>query len=102
MRATFALLTNRHIEDQINQVAWQIHLRFRTGVQPRCLAPHVSLKQPFEIGEKLDVLERYLADFAATVAPVDIELTEFFVWETVFAVDVKETTISRTLHNRLN
>src|SRR6266511_3338836 len=99
MRATFALLTNRHIEDQINQVAWQIHLRFRTGVQPRCLAPHVSLKQPFEIGEKLDVLERYLADFAA---PVDIELTEFFVWETVFAVDVKETTISRTLHNRLN
>jgi hypothetical protein len=36
MRATFALLTNRHIENQINRLAWQINLHFQTGVQPRC------------------------------------------------------------------
>jgi 2'-5' RNA ligase len=102
MRATFALLTNRHIENQINWLAWQINLRFQTGVQPRCLAAHVSLKQPFDIGDNLDTLERYMADFAATVPPVDIELADFFVWETVFAVDVRETTTLRTLHNRLN
>ena len=102
MRATFALLTNRHIENQINRLAWQIHLRWYTGVQPRCLAPHVSLKQPFDIGDKLDVLEQYMTDVTATVPPITLELTDFFVWETVFAVNVKETTILRTLHNRLN
>ena len=102
MRATFALLTNRQIENQINRLAWQINLRFQTGVQPRCLAPHVSLKQPFDIGDRLDALEQYMAGFATTVPPVDIELTDFFVWETVFAVNVKETKTLRTLHNRLN
>src|SRR5690349_11338394 len=102
MRATFALLTNRHIENQVNRLAWQINLRFQTGVQPRCLAAHVSLKQPFDIGANLALLEHYMVDFAATVPPVAIELTECFVWETVFAVGVKETATLRALHNRLN
>jgi 2'-5' RNA ligase len=102
VRATFALLTNRVIENQVNSLAWQIHLRWYTGVTPRCLAPHISLKQPFDIGDDLKVIEQYMAAFASTVAPVPIELTGYYNWETTFAVEVKENPALRALHDRLN
>lgn len=102
MRATFALLTNRDIENAVNRLAWQINLRWHTGVTPRCLAPHVSLKQPFDIGHDLGTLERYMVALASDVPPLPIELTGFFVWEMVFGLDVKETPALRALHDRLN
>ena len=102
MRATFALLTNRDIENAVNRLAWQINLRWHTGVTPRCLAPHISLKQPFEIGQNLAALERYMVAFASDVPPLSIELTAFYLWETVLALDVKETPALRALHDRLN
>jgi 2'-5' RNA ligase len=102
VRATFALLTNRDIENAVNRLAWQINLRWHTGVTPRCLAPHISLKQPFEIGHDLAALERYMAAFTSDVPPVPIDLTGFYAWETVFGLDVKETPVLRALHYRLN
>ena len=102
MKATFALLTNRDIENRISRLAWQIHLRWYAGVTPRCLAPHISLKQPFDIGADLEALEQYMVAFASTIAPVPIELADFYNWETGFAVYVKENSALRVLHDRLN
>lgn len=102
MKATLALLTNRKIENRVNHLAWQIHRRWNTGLQPRCLPAHISLKQPFEIGEDLNALEGYLAKFSTDVAPFPIHLGEFYVWETVFGVQVQETYPLHDLHDRLN
>jgi 2'-5' RNA ligase len=102
VKATLALLTDRNIENRVNRLAWGIHRRWRTGVRPRCLPAHVSLKQPFEIGDGLDALEGYAAGLAAEVAPFAVEADGFFGWETVFGVAVRDSATLRGLHERLN
>ena len=102
MRATFALLTDRTVENAVNRLAWQIHLGWVTGVGVRRLAPHVSLKQPFDIGEDLAALERYMTRFAADVPPLHVRLRGLCVWRTVLSIGVDETPALRALHERLN
>ena len=102
MRATFALLTPRPLENRFSKLGWDINLRWKTGVQARCLAPHISLKQPFHIGDNLGLLEAYMATFATSIPPFQVELKDFRVWESFFVVHVEETPILRDLHNRLN
>lgn len=102
MYATFALLLDRAIENAVNRIAWEIHLRWRTGVGVRRLPPHISLKQPFSIGDDLNRAEEYLATFAASVAPFCIRTDGFYARETVFGISIIETLELRALHNRLN
>ena len=77
-------------------------MRWRTGVDVRRLAPHVSLKQPFEVGDDLSKVQKYFTAFAASVPPQALTLSGLTVWDTVFAVAVKEKRSLRTLHDRLN
>ena len=102
MKAAIALLTDRAIENAVQRLAWRIHLRWRTGIAPRCLPAHVSLKQPFAFGDDLDGLETYLVDFAQQVAPQPIALGDFTVRESVLGIAVHETDTLRALHDRLN
>ena len=102
MKAGFALLTDRTVENTVNRLAWDVHLRWQTGVAARCYPAHISLKQPFEIGDRLAEMEGYMAQFAASIPPLPIELRGLFVWETVLGIDVGETPALRELHNRLN
>jgi 2'-5' RNA ligase len=102
MKAGFALLTDRTVENVVSRLAWDIHMRWQTGVMARALPPHVSLKQPCEIGDRLAEFTAYMAAFAASIPPLPIELGQLYVWENVVGIEVRETPALRELHNRLN
>jgi 2'-5' RNA ligase len=102
MKACFALLTNRAIENSVNHLAWDIHMRWQIGLMARCHPAHITLKQPCEIGDRLQEWTAYMASFAASIPPLPIELTGLYVWDTVLGIDVRETPALRELHNRLN
>jgi 2'-5' RNA ligase len=102
MKAGLALLTNRAVENAVNRLAWDIHQRWQIGVAARCYPAHISLKQPFEIGDRLADMEAFMADFASSIPPLPVELAGLYIWETVLCVDVRETPALRELHNRLN
>jgi 2'-5' RNA ligase len=102
MKAGFALLTNRTVENAVNRLAWDIHTRWQTGVMARALPPHISLKQPCEIGDRLAEFMDYMALFAASIPPLAIDLAGLYVWENVLGINVRETSALRELHNRLN
>ncbi len=102
MKAAYALLVPRAIENRVQHLAWDIHRRWRTGVRPRGIPPHVSLKQPFDVGDDLAAAENCLADFAREVGPVSIRCRGYLRWDTVLAVDVEPTATLRGLHARVN
>jgi 2'-5' RNA ligase len=102
MKAGFALLTNRTVENAVNRLAWDIHTRWAIGVASRCYPAHISLKQPFELGNRLTEFEAYMAAFTASTPPLQIEVGKLLLWDTVLVFDVRETPTLRGLHNRLN
>lgn len=109
MKATFALLANNEIHNTVRKLSWDIHRKYRTGIDVTRLPPHISLKQPFEISD-LDALEKYMTELAGTLIPFDVELTELqLVGATIDGLDtgilwlnVQETELLRQLHNRVN
>jgi 2'-5' RNA ligase len=102
MKAGFALLASRTVENAVNRLAWDIHTRWGTGVSARCYPAHISLKQPFELGNRLPEFEAYMAAFTASTPPLEIEVGRLLLWDTVLVFDVRETPTLRSLHNRLN
>jgi 2'-5' RNA ligase len=102
MKAGLALLADRTVANAVNRLAWDVHARWQVGVAARCYPAHISLKQPFELGERLADMEAYTASFASSLAPLPITLDTLFVWDTVLGIDVRETAALRALHNRLN
>jgi 2'-5' RNA ligase len=102
MKAAFALLTDRTVENFVNRLAWDIHRQWQTGVAARCYPAHISLKQPFAIGERLAEMEAYMARLAASIPPLPIEPAALYAWESVLGIDLVETPALRELHNRLN
>lgn len=109
MKATFALLADRDIYNRVRKLGWQLHQAFHMGAVHWQLPPHVSLKQPFGVAD-LAQLEAYMAEFAASVAPFTVELTELQlqiarvreVEHGILWLDVRETLALRQLHDRLN
>lgn len=109
MRAAFALLANHKIHNIVRKLSWEIHQKYRTGTRHISLPPHISLKQPFPIGD-LPALEDYMAELASSIQPFDVRLTELQVKPissggTTYGllwIDVEETPELRNLHNRLN
>jgi len=109
MKAAFALLADRETFNFVSRAAWQMHARHGLGIGARRLPPHVSLKQPFEIGH-LEDLEAYAEEFAAGVAPFAVELDGWELWEYpagtpesgVLSLRVRQTPSLRALHDRLN
>ncbi len=51
MKATFALLANTEVHNQVRKLSWDIHQKYRTGIDICRLPPHISLKQPFDVAE---------------------------------------------------
>ena len=109
MKATFALLANREVYNWVRKLAWEIHQKYRTGIQHCRLPPHISLKQPFRISD-LTALEVYLNELARSLEPFEVDLADLQLVPTVFDgteygilwLDVQETEYLRQLHMRVN
>jgi 2'-5' RNA ligase len=102
MRVGLALLADRVVANAVNRLAWAVHMRWHNGIAARAYPAHISLKQPFEIGDDLDAILAYSAVFAASLPPLSIALKSLYVWDTVLGIDVVEDPLLRGLHNRLN
>jgi 2'-5' RNA ligase len=109
MKATFALLANNEIHNLVRKLSWDIHQKYRTGIDVTRLPPHISLKQPFDISD-LNLLGKYMIELAKNITPFDVKLTELQMIDmTIEGMDtgilwlnVQETELLRQLHGRVN
>lgn len=109
MRVAFALLVDYAVHNVMRKLALAANRTYGTGFVAAQLPPHVSLKQPFPV-QDLDAVEAYFDDFAASIPPFDLTLTQLDVQvgagptgkSVVLWIDVRETPLLRGLHNRLN
>lgn len=109
MKAAFALLADTEIHNLVRKLSWEFHQKYHTGTRHCCLPPHISLKQPFGVGN-LSALERYMDEFAHSIEPFEVQLTKLDIVPTFYEgteygilwIDVHETKELRQLHNRLN
>lgn len=109
MKAAFALLADTDVHNLVRKLSWDFHQKSHTGTRHCCLPPHISLKQPFRIAS-LPGLENYMDEFAQSIEPFEVQLTDLHLWSTfasrveygILYIDVQETTELRQLHNRLN
>ena len=109
MKATFAFLADNQIHNLVRKLSWDIHQKYRTGIDVCRLPPHISLKQPFDVSE-LDSLSEYMKDLAGSIEPFQALLTHLELVETtidslhtgILWLNVEETESLRGLHNRLN
>lgn len=109
MKAALALLADHETHNQVRKLSWDIHRKYHTGIDICRLPPHVSLKQPFNIAD-LDALETYGLEFAKTISPLEIKLTELELIEMstdqmqtgLLWMNVQESEFLRGLHNCLH
>jgi len=109
MKATLALLADNQIHNFVRKLSWDIHQKYRTGIDVCRLPPHISLKQTFDISD-LDLLSEYMTELAGSIQPFQAHLTHLeLVNATIDGLDsgilwlnVQETEFLRGLHNRLN
>ena len=109
MKATFAFLADHQIHNLVRKLSWDIHQKYRTGIDVCRLPPHISLKQTFDISN-LDSLSAYMDELAGSIEPFQTLLTHLELVETtmdslhtgILWLNVEETESLRELHNRLN
>jgi 2'-5' RNA ligase len=109
MKATFALLANNEIHNLVRKLSWDIHQKYRTGIDVTRVPPHISLKRPFNILD-LNLLGKYMTELAGNIPPLEVKLTKLeLIDATIEGLDtgilwlnVEETEILRQLHNRVN
>jgi 2'-5' RNA ligase len=109
MKATFALLADTETHNLVRKLAWDIHRKYRTGIEVCRLPPHVSLKQPFDISD-LTALEVYMDELASSIKPFEVSLSQLHLVKATLGnletgilwLDVEETETLRQLHNRIN
>ena len=109
MKAAFALLADYETHNVIQKLTWQMFQRHGISLQASRLPPHVSLKQPFHISN-ISALDDYMVDFAASLTPIDITLTEMQLLETpgaerpssILWLKAEPSPSLRHLHSRLN
>jgi len=109
MKATFAFLTDNHIQNLVRKLSWDIHQKYRTGIDFCRLQPHISLKQPFDISD-LEVLSKYMDELAQSIEPFQVRLPQLELIDAtidglesgIIWLSVEETESLRGLHNRLN
>jgi 2'-5' RNA ligase len=109
MKAAFAFLADREVHNLVRKLSWDIHGKYRTGIDICRLPHHVSLKQPFNIAN-LEDLEAYAIQFANSMDPLEIKLTELQLIEIpanemqtgLLWMNTHETEALRGLHNRLH
>lgn len=109
MKAAFALLADDETHNLVRKLSWDIHQKYRTGIDVCRLPPHISLKQPFDIAD-LDSLTEYMTELAQSLRPFPTLLTHLELIETtmdglhtgILWLSVEETEFLRRLHNRVN
>ena len=109
MKATFALLADNKIHNLVRKLSWDIHQKYRTGIDVCRLPPHISLKQTFDISD-LDLLSEYMTELAGSIEPFQAHLTHLELIDAkidglesgIIWLNVEETDFLRRLHNRLN
>jgi 2'-5' RNA ligase len=109
VKATFALLADSENYNLVRKLSWDIHQKYRTGIDICRLPPHISLKQPFDIDD-LDSLTDYMTELARSLEPFQTLLTHLELIETtmdgfhtgILWLNVAETEFLRGLHNRVN
>jgi len=109
MKATFAFLADNHIHNLVRKLSWDIHQKYRTGIDVCRLPPHISLKQTFDILD-LDSLSEYMTELAQSIEPFQAQLTHLELIDAtidglesgILWLNVEETNLLRGLHNRLN
>lgn len=109
MKATFALHADGEIHNLVRKLSWDIHQKYRTGIDVCRLPPHISLKQPFDISD-LDSLSEYMTELAQGLQPFQTLLTHLELIETtmdrlhtgILWLNVQETEFLRGFHERVN
>jgi 2'-5' RNA ligase len=109
MKATFALLADSVTHNLIRKLSWDIHQKYRTGIDICRLPPHISLKQPFDVTD-LDSLTQYMTELARSLGPFPTLLTHLELIDAtmdgfhsgILWLNVEETEFLRGLHNRVN
>lgn len=109
MKATFAFLADNNTHNLVRKLSWDIHQKYRTGIDVCRLPPHISLKQTFDISD-LDLLSKYMTELAESIEPFQAHLTHLELVEAtidglesgILWLDVEETEFLRELHNQLN
>jgi len=109
VKATFALLADNQIHNLVRKLSWDIHQKYRTGIDVCRLPPHISLKQTFDISN-LDSLSDYMTELAGSIEPFQAQLTHLELIDAnidglesgILWLNVEETESLRGHHNRLN
>ncbi|MCK6585418.1 2'-5' RNA ligase family protein [Chloroflexi bacterium CFX2] len=109
MKATLALLADSETHNLVRKLSWDIHQKYRTGIDVCRLPPHISLKQPFDISD-VDSLSAYMTKLAQGLEPFPTLLTHLELIETtmdrlhtgILWLNVQETEFLRGLHERVN
>jgi len=109
MKATLALLADNETHNLVRKLSWDIHQKYRTGLDVCRLPPHISLKQTFDIAD-VDSLSGYMTDLARSVEPFRARLTHLELIDAtidglesgILWLNVEETEYLRGLHDRLN
>jgi len=109
MKAAFALLADPDTHNLVRKLSWDIHRKYRTGIDVCRLPHHVSLKQPFDISD-VDALEGYMPELAKGIPPFEVHLTGLELLDVnisgletgILWLNVQETEVLRSLHNRLH
>ena len=109
MKATFALRADNQIHNLVRKLSWDIHQKYRTGIDVCRLPPHISLKQTFDISD-LDALSDYMTELAQSIKPFRARLTYLELIDAtidglesgILWLNAEETDFLRGLHNRLN
>ncbi|MEW6083445.1 MAG: 2'-5' RNA ligase family protein [Chloroflexota bacterium] len=109
MKTTFALLADYETHNLVRKLSWDIHQKYRTGIDVCRLPPHISLKQPFDIID-LDLLSEYMTELAQGLEPFQTLLTHLELIETtmnglhtgILWLNVQETELLRQLHEPVN
>lgn len=105
MKAAIVLLACTDVQNFARRIAVRLSADKGLPFYAAALPSHVSLKQPFAFDD-LDHLDAFCERFAASVAPFDLDLDRFYLFESgdfgVLGLNAVETPALRGLHERLN
>jgi 2'-5' RNA ligase len=105
VKVALALLCDDVIQDAVSRLAFDCHFRSGVALDVRKVPPHISLKQPFEIGESLQELDAavsYLQTFAARIEPSEVRFGECSIWPGILHFPIVESYWLRNAHKALN
>lgn len=109
MKATFALLADTETHNLVRKLSWDVHQKYRTGIDVCRLPPHISLKQPFDVSG-LDALSAYMTELAQGLKPFQTLLSHLELIETtmdglhtgILWLNMQATESLRQLHEWVN